>query len=104
MADKREQYIELVTARKGCRQCQGLTNPTACAGGKYDSDEIGPWTRWQGSLDAELMVVGQDWGDVAYFESHLGLDEARNPTNRRLRELLAEAGVAVAEVGAGTGR
>src|SRR5690242_18835718 len=50
------------------------------------------------------MVVGQDWGDVAYFESHLGLDEARNPTNRRLRELLAEAGCGGAEVGAGPGR
>jgi DNA polymerase len=70
----------------------------------YDSEEIGPWTRWQGNLDAELVVVGQDWGDVAYFESHQGLDEAKNPTNRRLRELLAQAGFYVAEVGTGAGR
>lgn len=97
-------YASLVSARKECARCDGLTNPSRCADGLYDSEEIGPWTRWQGNLDADLMVVGQDWGDVGYFESHRGLDEAKNPTNRRLRELLARAGIEVAEVGTGAGR
>lgn len=101
---RQEQYAALVCARKRCRCCDGLRNPAGSGLEQFDSDEIGPWTLWQGALDAELMVVGQDWGDVAYFESHSGRDEARNPTNRRLRELLAEAGSPVAEVGAGTGR
>ena len=79
-------------------------NPSACCGGAHDSEEIGPWTRWQGRLDAELMVVGQDWGDVDYFTEHAGLDESKNPTNRRLRTLLAEAGFAVADVGMAEGR
>jgi uracil-DNA glycosylase len=104
MADKRTKYLELVATRKQCCHCRELKNPAVCAGGKYDSDEIGPWTRWQGALDADLMVIGQDWGDVAYFTSHRGLDEARNPTNRRLRELLAIAGYEIGEVGAETGR
>ena len=47
-----------------CARCVGLINPTRCASGVYDSEEIGPWARWQGDLDVELMVVGQDWGDV----------------------------------------
>jgi len=102
--DKQTIYASLVNARKQCACCKGLVNPSRCARGVYDSAEIGPWTRWQGRLDAELMVVGQDWGDVSYFESHRGLDEARNPTNRRLRELLAQAGFEVAAVGAEAGR
>jgi DNA polymerase len=98
-AQRQTIYEGLGTARKQCARCEGLVNPSRCADGQYDSEEIGPWTRWQGRLDAELMVVGQDWGDVGYFESHCGLDEAKNPTNRRLRELLAQAGFEVADVG-----
>ena len=47
MADKREKYLELVAARRTCTLCHGLENPSLCAGGKYDSDEIGVWSRWQ---------------------------------------------------------
>jgi len=57
-------YRVLVEERKTCRVCEGLINPSDCAGGVYDSEHIGPWSRWQGNLDSELMVVGQDWGDV----------------------------------------
>jgi uracil-DNA glycosylase len=103
-AQRKTIYESLVTARKQCASCAGLVNPSRCAEGLYDSEEIGPWTRWQGRLDAELMVVGQDWGDVGYFDSHCGLDEARNPTNRRIRALLARAGFEVAEVGMEAGR
>lgn len=55
-------YAELVAARKGCRLCSaiGLTNPCLVDGGRFDSEHIGPWSRWQGSLAADLMIVGQD--------------------------------------------
>ena len=89
---KNSQYSALVQARKECTICAGLVNPAHCSSGVYDSGEIGPWTRWQGALDAELMLVGQDWGDVRYFEKYAGLDSPKNPTNLRLQELLAEAG------------
>jgi DNA polymerase len=98
------EYVALVAARKLCAACVGLINPARCANGAYDSDEIGPWTRWQGALDAQLMLVGQDWGDVAYFETHQGVDEARNPTNRSLRLLFGEAGFDIEDVGAVSGR
>jgi DNA polymerase len=105
MSDKAEKYRQLVAARKMCERCKELVNPSRYAGGKWDSGEIGPWTIWQGNLDAELMVVGQDWGDIGYFEKYQGCDAPGNPTNQALRcELLPEAGFAIEEVGQTTGR
>lgn len=60
------QYQALVEDRKMCNACTGLIpkmiNPSSIESGKYDTDQIGPWTQWQGDLNAELMIVGQDWG------------------------------------------
>ena len=56
--DKQLRYTELVAKRKECRLCEShdLTNPSACQNGAYDmSGHIGPWTQWQGNLDADLM-------------------------------------------------
>ena len=89
-------YAELVTARKKCRLCQGLTNPADVDDGMFDTDDaIGPWTHWQGNLSAEVMVVGQDWGDIKYFRKFRGKDDPRNPTNNTLVELMKEAGLEV---------
>ncbi len=88
---KTERYAVLVSARKRY-DSQGildLSNPAQVEGGRYDSDEVGPWTRWAGDLDADIMVVGQDWGDVAYFVAQRGLDAPGNPTNAALAALLA---------------
>lgn len=38
----------------------GLKNPAAVEGGKYDSQQIGPWTLWAHDLNADVMVVGQE--------------------------------------------
>ena len=60
---KQERYRALVEKRKAYNPERfGLANPSAPEFRKYDSDEIGPWTRWANDLDADLMVVGQDWG------------------------------------------
>src|SRR5688500_5207961 len=90
---KQAAYAALVAGRKTCHACMGLTNPADYAAGRYDSPEIGPWTRWQGNLDATLMIVGQDWGDTAYFARHDGLDGSTNPTNRTLCRLLHSIGI-----------
>jgi DNA polymerase len=71
-------------------------NPSVCAGGVYDSDHIGPWSLWQENLNADLMLVGQDWGDVAYFVNNRGHEAARNPTNEMLRYLLSTVGIPIA--------
>jgi len=86
-------YRALVEERKACRVCSKLTNPADCPDGPYDSDQLGPWTLWQGNLDSELMVVGQDWGNQAYFVTNRGRDLAENPTNKTLQELLKSIGV-----------
>jgi uracil-DNA glycosylase family 4 len=86
------QYQELVTARRACRRCSGLTNPSLIAGGHYDSNEIGPYTRWQGNRQAELLVVAQDFADVESFIRFEGWPGEGVQTNLALRELLNVAG------------
>jgi DNA polymerase len=95
---KREAYRNLVRQRKGCHYCfeLGLVNPADYEGGNYDSNEIGPWTLWQGNLDAQIMVVGQDWGDKAYFTKWEGNDQLScNPTNANLQKLLQQFGICI---------
>lgn len=89
-------YAALVHARKSCCACSGLLNPAACDGGTYDSDHIGPWSLWQGNINADLAIVGQDWGDTRYFIANKGHDEPSNRTSETLRQLLATIGIAIA--------
>lgn len=90
---KEERYKQLVIDRKKCRRCSGLVNPGSKSLAKFDSCEIGPWTRMHGDLDAELMIVGQDWGTVDYYNGNQGLDDLRNPTMRTLELLLTSIGI-----------
>jgi uracil-DNA glycosylase family 4 len=90
--DKGKQYAALVQARKQCRACAELTNPSACREGVFDCDEVGAWSTWQGNLNARLMVVGQDWGDVDWFVRERGQSTNTSQTNRTLVKLLGIAG------------
>lgn len=101
--NKIEEYKKLVDERKACRRCNhlGLTNPAEIKdeyGKPLDSDQIGPWSRWQGKLDAPLMVVGQDWGGTRYFKDNRGLDKPRNFTNLALVELIKLAGFSIQDI------
>jgi uracil-DNA glycosylase len=94
--EKIEAYKKIVEKRKSCRCCNGLSNPATVANGDYDSNEIGPWSRWQASLKASLLVVGQDWGDISYFQKWEGRDQPYgNPTNENLQKLLKYIGVQI---------
>lgn len=88
-------YQALVKSRKFCHTCSGLTNPIDCANGAFDSDHLSPWTKWQGNLNAELMIVGQDWGDLAYFLNNAGNESPKNPTNSNLVKLAASIDVTI---------
>lgn len=90
-----DEYAQLVACRKDCHDCAGLTNPSSVEGGRFDSEHVGPWSRWQGNLSADLMIVGQDWGDTRYFRRFEGWDEERNPTNRMLMRLLESIGIII---------
>jgi DNA polymerase len=93
----------LVAERKRCRVCIGLRNPADAELRSYDSDEIGPWSRLHGDLDARLMIIGQDWGDVRYYTANRGLDNLRNPTMRTLERLLRGIGLDISLAAYGTG-
>ena len=73
--------------------CKGLTNPAEYDNGIFDSDHIGPWSRWQGNLNSQLMIIGQDWGDTGYFQRYGGHETDNNPSNKTIRELLASIGI-----------
>ncbi len=89
---RQELYDALVERRKSHHFPDGLLNPSQIADGRYDSNHLGPWSRWQGSLDAEVVVVGQDWGDLPYFLENQGLDSDSELTCVNLRALALEAG------------
>src|SRR5665213_2577293 len=92
--DKQEQYAALVSARKAYDPTPlGLNNPSASAHARFDSSHVGPWTRWAHDLNAELMIIGQDWGDERYFVENRGLDNPTNPTNIALQELVLSIGL-----------
>ena len=101
---KVQQYAELVAARKSCRLCLGLTNPSQIEEGRYDCDHVGPWSRWQGNLDASLLLVGQDWGDTGYFIRQKGWERPRNPTNKALVEFLDSIGLSIGYPGEAVGQ
>lgn len=90
---KQASYLSLVQSRKSCHVFLGLTNPADCANGIFDTDDIGPWSHWQGNLDAKLMVIGQDWGDTTYYTNNEGHESDNNPTNQTLIELLKSVGI-----------
>lgn len=94
--DRVAAYRALVKARKECGACSpDLKNPAEIEAGAFDSDHIGPWSRWQGNLNATLLVIGQDWADKEAFLGCKGLDDARNPTNKVLIRLLASVGIKI---------
>ena len=91
--NKDTRYQALVEVRKACRACgTGLTNPSVCENGAFDCEAMGEWSHWQGNLDAPLMVVGQDWGDVAWFLREKGRSTNTSRTNTTLLKLLASIG------------
>ena len=91
--NKKQLYTNLVNSRKVCNDCGiAIDNPARWEKDGYDSLQIGPWSRWQGNLDAKLMVVGQDWGTPTYFKKWKGFDNPKNPTNLNLMDLLKAIG------------
>jgi len=101
---KASDYAELVQDRRACRRCPELANAADVNGGDLDWDEIGGWSQWQGNLDASLMVVGQDWGGIAYFRKNKRGEAKNNPTNVAVAKLAGFAGVSIDELGSQQGR
>jgi uracil-DNA glycosylase len=89
---KEERYKALVAKRKAFT-FKDLNNPSQIDNGAFDCEHIDAWSQWQGNLDAKILVIGQDWGDVSYFTKHRGKDNAGNKTNQNLSELFQEINI-----------
>jgi uracil-DNA glycosylase len=95
VAGQVDQYRALVAARKTCRVCvAGSTGRLrSCAEFDYDPDVVSLWELWLGHKRPKLLVVGQDFGNVAYFVANRGRDSPHNKTNDNLHRLLSTAGI-----------
>lgn len=80
-------YKEIVDRRKNSKiALEGFLNPSNT--NMYDEDcFLEPWAKWHKSIPADIMVVGQDWGNVAYYFKNTGKDNDKNPTCINLIEL-----------------
>jgi DNA polymerase len=86
--DKQIAYRELVNKRKKYRFNNGLTNPSETS---YDIDEIDPWAQWQNNLNADILVVGQEYSDLDTFNRTEAKverysDRYEYPSNKNLKE------------------
>lgn len=75
-----------------------MKNPsTIVEDGKcLDSEEIDAWALWQNSLDADILLLGQEWGDVnGYIEDSKNVNSIRSDTNLNLIELFKSIGIEV---------
>jgi DNA polymerase len=88
-------YTQLVHLRKQFEFSNGLLNPAQIESGIYDQTHLGAWSDWQGNLDAKILLIGQDWGDITYFLKNKGSDCDENPTNRTLMELFQILGIEI---------
>jgi len=92
MTLKSHRYQTLVAARKACSRCNTLVNPSAYP--ELDSDDIGPFSKWQGNLNSEIVVVGQDSSDIVTYTDRGGdWPGSAVHTNVVLVELLRAAGI-----------
>lgn len=94
-----DEYASLVAARKACRVCveRHPGRIRSCGEFDFDPEVVSHWEQWLGHRRPSLVVVGQDFGNLAYFMRHRGRDEPGNQTNANLQRMLAAAGIAVAD-------
>lgn len=103
-------HAKWVEEVQGCKGCPGAISPSDSFLLHYPSSEQtmplpnNLWSMWQGNPNAEVMVVGQDWGGQALLKE--GVEAARKrgvpsivqfdkDTNKRLVELLGSIGIHV---------
>ena len=92
LATRAAAYRQLVAWRKAHRFPRGLLNPAEIQGGRFDSGHLGPWTNWQNNLWAEVVIIGQDWGNEALFVKGRGRPDAHDQTSLNLMEMVKQAG------------
>ncbi len=96
MLSKEEAYKQLVEKRKHSKFPKDLKNPSEVENGIYDKENhIGPWSKWQGNLNAKIMFIGQDWGSEQYYLDYKGNHNNKSVTNKRVKEAFELIGIDV---------
>lgn len=93
-------YANLVERFKRYRfSTSDLLNPHEIEG--FSFEVINPWELWQGNLDAEIMLVGQDFSDSASLSKNLQNNweyEKSNPTNLTLMDFFGLLGYPISDI------
>lgn len=92
MTDKKQAYAALVQKRKTFRFAE-LLNPSEIDGGRYDGNHVELWARWLGNLDANIMLVGKDFGGKAFFMKFKGGCDPSSVTNQNLIKLFSSMNI-----------
>jgi len=81
--------------------------PYACLadfhGGFYECDLVSPWSKSARNVDAEVMIIGQDWASSDVLEKKPSEDrrrlgqESSSTTNKKLPEFLGYMGLQFCE-------
>lgn len=93
------EYANFVRERKECECCikrnpGKIQNPATF---EHDPDVVSHWSQWLGHHEPKVVIIGQDFGNVAYFKDNKGVDSELNHTNLHLRNLLLFAGFSVSK-------
>src|SRR3954447_18208235 len=81
---KEEAYARLVADCRACRACSGVENVG-------DPRHPSPWAEWRGALDADLVIVGQDFSSNRRKRGPNRRWDPDIPTNKNLDRFLAAA-------------
>jgi hypothetical protein len=94
-----DMYDVLVAARKQCTICVNRYRGEIENGSIYpfDPNVVSYWSQWLGNRAPKLVIVANDFSNIKYFKDNEGHDQANNPTNKKLRELLVAARIPVTE-------
>lgn len=83
MVLKQQKYKQLVSKRKECFKCSEY-NYLNQSETDFDTCEIGNWSTWANNLNADVVIVGQDYADIKTFVRDLGKIETNKLNNENL--------------------
>lgn len=71
-SEKRYNYQELVLKRKKSRKCDAFGFKNQSDFPDFDTNEIGNFSTWANDLDADIVIVGQDYCNTEIFKRDHG--------------------------------
>ncbi len=96
MTTYKQQVLSKIAQKRQLTRWDGYLCIADLHGGAYECDHVSPYTKSASNVDADVMLVLQDWASSEYFERHggvisdlveLGYDSSVD-TNINLKRLL----------------